>query len=323
VRKRLTFLRNWLRLSRWREWAQSKLLYATAAALLLAPEAPAPLLLAMVATVAPWAAFGYGINEVADRDADRRARKPNRAAALASTSWALFLVLAAGTALGLSLVWAADAAAPLFVLAGIALAVAYSLPPVRLKERGTIGLLAAAVAQWALPVMALSAWQMRGWLRPAAGSLALLGLAIGLRWIAVHQLEDAPRDRAAGVRTYASGGRPIRAVILCAFGAEMVLLAAALAFNWPQSMPPVLALGSWVVAAELPRLRRESLRDRLGHYRAAPLREYYFILLPGSLVLRRVLPSLVPLASAALLLPLGWLGITRAIDRWTSSRSRP
>jgi 4-hydroxybenzoate polyprenyltransferase len=312
------FLRDCLRLARWREWAQSKLLYGAGGALLLFPDAPTPLLMVMIATVAPWAAFGYAINEVADRDADRRAGKLNRAAPLPNLRWALFLIVSAAMALGLSLCWAADAAPPLFVLAGMTLAAAYSLPPLRLKERGAIGLVAAATAQWALPVLALSAALPRGWLRPAAWSLVLLGLAIGMRWIAVHQLADATRDRMAGVRTFATGGGPTWAVIRYALAAEVMLLVTALALTWPQSMPAVLALGGWIGAAELPRLRRESLRSRLEGYRAAPLRDYYFILLPGSLVLGRMLSSPMPLAPAALLLPIGWLGVARVIDRRTS-----
>jgi 4-hydroxybenzoate polyprenyltransferase len=308
-------LRNCLRLSRWREWAQSKLLFSAGVALLLFPDTPTPLLMVMIATVAPWAAFGYGINEVADRDTDHRAGKLNRSVTLPTAQWALFLFVSAATALGLSLYWAADAAPPLFVVAGMTVAAAYSLPPLRLKERGAIGLVAAATAQWALPVLALSSGVPRGWLRPAAWSLVLLGLAIGLRWIAVHQLADATRDRTAGVRTFATGGGPIWPVIRCAFAAEVVLLATALVLTWPQSMPAILALGGWIVAAELPRLRRGSLRGRLEGYRAAPLRDYYFILLPGSLVLGRMLSSPMPLVATALLLPLGWLGVARMIDR--------
>lgn len=314
-------LRDWLRLSRWREWSQSKLLYGVAAALLLAPDTPVPRLVAMAGTVASWAAFGYAVNEVADRDPDLRAGRTNRAASLPGATWSSLLVLSAAAAVGLSLTWVADAAAPLFVAAGLALAAGYSVSPLRLKERGALGLLAAAAAQWALPVMALSAGEPRGWLRPAAWLLGLHGLALGLRWIAVHQLQDAARDRVAGVRTYALGGRPIWPVILGAFGAELGLLAAALVFTRPQSMPAMLALGSWIVAAELPRLRRAGLRGRLCGYRAAPLREYYFVLLPGALLLGRVLPAPI-VAPVALLLPLGWPGVSRVIDRRRSARSR-
>jgi hypothetical protein len=70
------------------------------------------------------------------------------------------------------------------------MALAYSVRPIRLKERGVWGLLAAAVAQWSLP-LAVSAAQPGGWLRPLAWLLSALGLAIGLRWMAVHQLPDA------------------------------------------------------------------------------------------------------------------------------------
>ena len=68
------YLADWLQLARWRDWFQSKLPFITAGALLLAPPDVHPFtIILMMVTVAFWAAFGYGVNDIADRRADGRA----------------------------------------------------------------------------------------------------------------------------------------------------------------------------------------------------------------------------------------------------------
>jgi 4-hydroxybenzoate polyprenyltransferase len=306
---------GWLRLSRWHDWCTSKLTYTGAAIALLAPqESSVVVLLAVVGTIAAWAAFGYGINEVADRQCDQQAGKSNRAAGLSRATWSLFLLLTAGSSLGLTLLWRADAAAPALVLAGLVLSAGYSLPPLRLKERGAMGLVAAAVAQWGLPVLAVSAIQPWGSLRPGPWCLALLGLAIGMRWIAVHQMHDTAVDRNAGVQTYASGGGRIWLVIMGAFLSELVLLATTLVITLPESIPAIVALGLSIILQLLPRPRGDSFRKRLQGYEHAPLREYYFLLLPVTLAVGRGLssPAFLLLAAMFLVLGSGYVGGTIA-----------
>src|ERR1035438_1518039 len=166
VASRSALWTRWVCLARWSDWSTSKLPYLGASTLLLAsPEASAVRVLGILGTVLFWAAFGYGINEMADRDCDLLAGKPNRAAVLSPLSWASFLTLTSSAAGGLSLLWAADAAAPVIVGVGLLLAVAYSVPPLRLKERGVLGPVAGAASQWVLPVLAISAAQPQGWHR--------------------------------------------------------------------------------------------------------------------------------------------------------------
>ncbi|HEX2397677.1 MAG TPA: UbiA family prenyltransferase [Solirubrobacteraceae bacterium] len=233
---------EWIRLARMRDWMQSKLPFLTAMAVILAPSTTgAPEIIGVVATVVAGAAFGYGVNEVADRGTDARAGKVNHAARLGRRGWLPFLIATAVGATGLSLVWAPDAAAPVLVVLALALAAAYSLPPFRLKERGRLGLAAAATAQWAIPVLVVAAAESGGWLRPAAWLFALLGLAIGTRWIVAHQRRDAVWDRRSGVRTYALGRTNTNAVLYAAFGCELALLAAGLASAWPRSAAAAIA----------------------------------------------------------------------------------
>ena len=193
---------------------------------------------------------------------------------------------------------------------------AYSLPPLRLKERGAAGLAVGAISQWALPVLAISAAQSRGWSRPAAWCIALLGLAIGIRWMAIHQLQDTMADRRSGVRTYASGGGQVWPVLLGAFSAEVVLLAVALVLTWPQSFPAAAALAFWIGQQAFLRPRGESMREKLQGYDHAPLAEYYFLLLPVTLALVRGMSSPAFLLVAALLVALGWCYLAMMSGEW-------
>jgi 4-hydroxybenzoate polyprenyltransferase len=279
---------GWIRLSRWREWAQSKLPFLTGAAFLVWSP-PIEVLVGIAATIALWAAFGYGLNEVADRASDAAAGKASRAAGLPASAWVPFLLVAGAGAVGLAFAWGEDAAAPALVLAGLALAYAYSAPPARLKGRGTLGLVAGAAAQWALPVLAVCASEPRGWLEPAALSYALLGLAIGTRWLAVHQRHDVAADRGTGVGTYAARGGRVDRLIPRAFAAEAVLLATTLALAWPHSAPAIGALAVWTLLELTVVSRRNGpLRTRLLRYEAAPFGGYYFFVLPLALAAGRL-----------------------------------
>jgi 4-hydroxybenzoate polyprenyltransferase len=270
---------------------------------MLPAAAPVLRILEIAATVILGAAFGYGLNDIADRASDARAGKLNRAAGLGRGSLSLFLILTAGGAFALSLAWARDPVAPALVLLALGLAVAYSVPPLRLKERGRAALFGAAAAQWAVPVLAISAAEPGGELRAASWLFALLSLAIGTRWIAMHQLVDAPRDRRAAVRTYASQGSDVNPVLRAALGCELVLLAAALASTWPRIAEAAIALAIYCVWIMHLVWRRRPLLAGLG-FHDAPLADYYFCLLPAAVALQHLIARPRSPEVAALLLVL-------------------
>src|SRR5438132_1236424 len=98
-------------------------------------------------------AFGFLVNDLGDGELDRRHGKRNT-----------FLEI--GTTKGVALLGAVTAVMvlsglPFFDRPGFALlwalwwlaAIAYSLPPLRLKERGAVGIAMSSVAQWTLPVL--------------------------------------------------------------------------------------------------------------------------------------------------------------------------
>ena len=93
---------RWWSLARLHDWWRAKLPFAFAAGLLLAPGAPASRLLAMLAAVAALAAFGYGLNEIADRRSDARSGKTSRASGLTRRSRAASLLVTGSAAVGLA-----------------------------------------------------------------------------------------------------------------------------------------------------------------------------------------------------------------------------
>jgi 4-hydroxybenzoate polyprenyltransferase len=123
---------------------------------------------------------------------------------------------------------------------------------VRFKERGLLGVLAAAIAQRTLPaVIVFQAMQHWDW---TAVAVCVLSTLVGLRYIIVHQIADERLDVKGGVRTLAT----IRGVSFMRwmmewvlFPLELVTLAAALVLM-STSLPAVGVLGllyaAWVFA---------------------------------------------------------------------------
>lgn len=309
-------LLEWVRLTRWRDWVQSKLPFLTAVTVLLLPSTTtAPRVLEIVATVVAGAAFGYGLNDVADRASDARAGKVNRAAGVSRRRWLPYLILTGAGAFGLSVVWAPDAAAPALVLLSLGLAIAYSLPPLRLKERGAAGVVSAAAAQWAVPVLVVAAAEPDGWLHPSAWLFSLLSLAIGTRWMVAHQLVDSVRDERSGVRTYARGRADVSGPLARVFACEFVLLGAGLAWTWPRSAPAAIVLGPFLLH-EVLLVSRRPLPVRLASYAEAPLAGYYFFALPVALAIGLLVTAEASAAVSALLLALALPQLLALIRSW-------
>jgi 4-hydroxybenzoate polyprenyltransferase len=166
----------------------------------------ADLLLLLVSMVGV-AAFGHLVNDWCDREADAAAGKANLLVGLAAPRRAA--LVAASLLLGLG-PWVAlpDRPAARAALAvEVALLIAYSVPPLRLKGRAWAGALADAGYAFAVPfaIVALA-------LAPSPATeggpllvvlLVAFGLLAGLRGILFHQIDDLEADRAAGVGTVA------------------------------------------------------------------------------------------------------------------------
>jgi len=149
-------------------------------------------------------ALGYVANDWGDRELDAVHDKPNAFAYLTRVQGAVAFgaVLVLALLSGLPFV-GRPAFLPLW-LAWATFALAYSLRPVRLKERGAWGLCASFVAQWSLPVCL--AFAVFG--RFGEWDMAVMALAIttsGATLEIAHQRWDRIRD--AGTRTRTFGAR--------------------------------------------------------------------------------------------------------------------
>ncbi|GEM_PF-1600432 len=147
------------------------------------------------------AAFGHMVNSLSDQEIDRAAGKHCPLAAFSPR--VVLLLVAAPAVLGLAVAAFLYAHRPdvlLLLVVSFAAGTFYSLPPLRLKERGCWGLFTAAIAQRTLPAMiafqAMNAWD---W---TAASFCALSTLIGLNGIFWHQLLDQKNDKANGVRTF-------------------------------------------------------------------------------------------------------------------------
>lgn len=215
-----------------------------------APAATAALpLLLILATSVGTAAFGHLLNDWSDLDADRRAGRPSALSRLraptrlAWTGAALLLAVAP---------WAALPRSPLVLglfATELLLFAAYSLPPLRAKERGFAGVACDALYGHALPVAVFaSTFALVAGTSGAADRrffVALTGwkLIQGIASALASQARDRRADRRAGVRTFALAIGPGRAFALATalFPLHAAAFVAALALAGP--------LAPWLLAA--------------------------------------------------------------------------
>jgi len=294
-------------LIRWSDWGASKIppLFAVGYTWLLQDSALAqcantPFAL-WITFVVVLAVFGYGVNDFADRSVDKLAGKTHPIASWSTARAVTWLVALLGIGVLTLYPFRRDpGVVPLAAVSCVA-AAAYSLRPLRFKERGAVGLVVAACAQRSLPLLVGMA--LLGQLaNPTAWLAVLIFTLVGLRWILLHQTIDLASDERAGVRTFARdhGLDRTQAVLKnVIFPVELVLL-----MVWLVAVAvevPVLALvlpgyAAWfLIKASL----WQGVASPLGWttYRLHPLADLYEIFLPlfaGTILVARE-PHCIPL----------------------------
>jgi 4-hydroxybenzoate polyprenyltransferase len=222
------------------DWWASKIppLLAVAYAGFLLGDIPAPIalpaLLRLLLAILAVAGYGYVLNDVFDIDEDRRRGKANRVATLKRWQQAALLLLLASLALAPLVRGPFSTVSTFLAVMNLALPMLYSIPPIRLKERGILGLIADAMGVHVVPALFFAVsiaglsersggWRMPGFIA-ATGFWALVA---GLRGIIVHQMVDRRSDLDAGVKTFAGGIDPRTArnvLVRIIFPAELLAL---------------------------------------------------------------------------------------------------
>jgi 1,4-dihydroxy-2-naphthoate octaprenyltransferase len=277
-----------LYLTRWSEWYRSKgslfLSCMYYAALSRAKLDPSVMIVmgGLLLLLCMLACFGHMANSFSDREIDKAAGKecpltliPTRTA----KRWvATFGILGL---LGCVILYHGRWDVLILLCAAFALAMFYSLPPLRLKERGILGLFTAAVAQRTLPAVIIFQ-VMRAWDWTALG-VCILGTLIGLRAILWHQLLDKETDSVLGVRTFVvSRGAALsrgllRNVIFPLEMAALFMVVAAMSRRFPLFTIAPLALMAWMAARVL--LHQVKYMTTVKEFTRI-LAEFYEVILP-------------------------------------------
>ena len=297
-------------LVRWNEWYDSKIAFLLLCMYYAALSQPGPSgrlqaeMAFLLAVLCVYAAFGHLVNDLSDREADRVAGKRNVLATL-SEQKARVLVLAAG-AIGivLALPYWQQPGVIVSLISAYALAAFYSLPPLRLKERGAAGLIAAVAAQRTLPCFVVF-YAMNFWDWTAV-ALCVLNTLIGARYIVVHQILDAHDDTRAGIDTFATTHDAgfLRAVLTrWLFPLELASLTSAiLLMGW--NVPAVWGMAP-VYAAWLVIRRRRQPRWRMSPVSYSLFADLYYAFWP--LLLAAALALSDPAFAGALIFTIVWL----------------
>jgi 4-hydroxybenzoate polyprenyltransferase len=285
------------------------------ASMLLFPSPPGPAIIALsgvLLAICAVACFGYIVNDLFDIAQDRRSGKSNTMADRSLAARVVFVVLPIAAAFILIRLGAGGPAAPALLAANFMLPALYSIPPIRLKERALLGVLADAGAAHLLPT-ALVVTSVT----PASdqnGPLFWLLLAsacgwaffAGLRGIIVHQVADADADASAGVRTFGSrlGASRARAMTFRLLVPVEVLALAAFLGILVAPAPVIGVVALAYAALEMLKMRAKWVlplfeRQGVSTERYLPLlnNEFYEMWLPIGLALQLTItdPRYLPL----------------------------
>jgi len=194
---------------RWPEWYDSKIppivgwVYYALYRLQFPCKEGISTLFAVTLFTVLYLVYGYVLNDYSDIEVDRKAGKRKHIANLQrGKARAIIIVIGLVGILSLFVHYSKYALLMIDVIGAYILATLYSLPPVRLKERGIWGILAASVAQRIFPL--LIGMCVLGLYDFASFLWLMTNFLIGLRYIFIHQYIDRENDLHSGVRTFAT-----------------------------------------------------------------------------------------------------------------------
>lgn len=252
--------------------------------------------LLLAAAVAVAAAFVSALNDATDLAVDAAAGKPNPMAGRTPATRAAVIAVPAAAGMLVAYLWRGDVPLLFAYLGSYAAFLLYSVPPVRLKQRGALGAAADAAGAHLFPTLTalLLGWKATG-AAPDPTLLAAGGawsFGYGLRGILWHQLADAEADRRAAVRTLVRAwGAP--AAICLGKGVALPLELAGLAvllWRMDAAVPVLfLALHLGLLSAAF---RRSGVAPALvvpEPGRSIFLHDYYAFWLPAGIIVQAAL----------------------------------
>ena len=198
--------------------------------------------------------FGYALNELFDVTEDARSGRANVASLRGAKRLQLIAIVCVVASLSVAFVSIGAAAAAL-TGAALVFPLAYSAPPVRLKERKWLGVVSDAAAVHLYPALlcVLLAFRQPSAIGIPIATVALLwSFLLGIRGILTHQIIDCERDRSSGLRTVVHDHGPaaiVRLISVVIAPAEILFLAATLVLS--NAGPVFYAITGMYIVGEL------------------------------------------------------------------------
>jgi 4-hydroxybenzoate polyprenyltransferase len=208
------------RLVRSQEWWLYKIAplltiaYAETLLLQLPPTTATLTTLTALLSITSVAAYGYLLNDICDIETDQKAHKPNAAAQLQPWQRLLLCLLFISTGFAAPLLTHLGTIPLALLTANYLLPTLYSVPPLRLKERGIWGILSDAAGAHLVPTLFVAATVLSQTADPPRNALIFTGVAaahaffVGLRGILLHQLWDRANDLNSGITTFVTQQPP-------------------------------------------------------------------------------------------------------------------
>jgi len=160
------------------------------------------------------AAYGYIVNDIFDIEVDRKAGKSNAMAQFMPWQRFLFCLLFVATGFAVPVLMKFGTFAIILLAINYLLPTLYSAPPLRLKERGILGILSDAAGAHLIPTLFVAATFLHLSTAPQPNALTFSIVAaawaffVGLRGILLHQLWDRDNDLNAGISTFVTQFQP-------------------------------------------------------------------------------------------------------------------
>jgi 4-hydroxybenzoate polyprenyltransferase len=146
--------------------------------------------------------FGYTLNDCSDIKEDRIAGKNKLIHQLTSSERHRLIAILLAICYVVLAPFYRDVLVLLTVSISILAATFYSLPPIRLKERGILGVVFASVAQRTFPLLVVATvFQYFG---PVVLGWMIIGFLVGVRYVLIHQNQDKSNDLMTQTTTFAT-----------------------------------------------------------------------------------------------------------------------
>ena len=188
-----------------------------------------PLSVLSLITISGFASMGYLFNDLFDIEKDAAAGKSNFLAGKSPVFILLLFIVSSVFVFGPWWFLPKDNFSYTLITAQIFLFIIYSVPPVRLKERGIAGIITDALYAHGLPpVLAAYTFALAAQHPFHFSEIAMLFIwqtTSGIRNILLHQFDDLEADKLSGSKNFVAGMEPVqfRMVFKLLIVAEVIL----------------------------------------------------------------------------------------------------